>query len=65
MPNNIRNKLTITNRRLDEINAFLTDPNNKLVNNLLSVIDKFGGPEEINKKAKESGKLEILLILKI
>jgi hypothetical protein len=61
MPNNIRNKLTITNRRLDEINAFLTDPNNKLVNNLLSVIDKYGGPEEINKKAKESGKLENLM----
>ena len=61
MPNNIRNKLTITNRRLDEINAFLTDPNNKLVNNLLSVIDKYGGPEEINKKARESGKLENLM----
>ena len=61
MPNNIRNKLTITNRRLDEINAFLTDPDNKLVNNLLSVIDKYGGPEEINKKARESGKLENLM----
>jgi len=61
MPNNIRNKLTITNKRLDEINAFLTDPNNKLVNNLLSVIDKYGGPEEINKKARESGKLENLM----
>jgi ATP phosphoribosyltransferase regulatory subunit HisZ len=49
MPNNIRNKLAIKNRRLDEINAFLKDPNNKLVNNLLSVIEKYGGPEEIKK----------------
>jgi len=61
MSDNIRNKLTITNKRLDEINAFLKDPNNKLVNNLLSVIDKYGGPEEINKKARESGKLENLM----
>ncbi len=62
MPDNIRNKLSIENRRLDEINAFLTDPNNKLVNSLLSVIDRYGGPEEINKKARESGKLENLMI---
>jgi hypothetical protein len=61
MPNNIRNKLAIKNRRLDEINSFLKDPNNKLVNNLLSVVEKYGGPEEINKKARESGKLENLM----
>jgi len=61
MPNNIRNKLTIKNRRLDEINAFLIDSNNKLINNLLSVIEKYGGPEKINKKAIESGKLENLM----
>jgi hypothetical protein len=61
MPNNIRSKLIIKNIRLDEINAFLTDPNNKLVNNLLSVIEKYGGPDEINRKSRESGKLENLM----
>jgi len=61
MPNNIRNKLTIKNRRLDEINSFLTDSNNKLVNNLLSIIEKYGGIEEINRKFRESGRLENLM----
>ncbi len=61
MSSDIRNKLIIKNKRLDEINAFLVDPNNELVNNLLSVVEKYGGQEEINKKAKESGKLENLI----
>ena len=61
MPVDIRKKLAIKNRRLDEINAFLTDPNNKLVTYLLSAVEKYGGPEEINRKAREAGKLENLM----
>ena len=61
MSNDIRSKLVIENKRLDEINAFLMDPKNKLVNDLLAVIEKYGGPEEINRKAKESGKIENLM----
>jgi len=62
MSDNIRNKLSIKNIRLDEINAFLKDPNNKLINNLLSVIEKYGEPDEINRKSRESGKLENLML---
>jgi len=58
---NIRNKLAIEKKRLDEINSFLIDPKNKLINDLISVVDKYGGPEEINKKAIESGKIENLI----
>ena len=61
MSNGIRSKLAIENKRLDEINAFLMDPKNKLVNDLLAVIEKYGGPEEINRTAKESGKIENLM----
>ena len=57
----IRNKLIIEKKRLDEINNFLMDPNNKLVNDLLAVVEKYGGPEEINRKARESGKVENLM----
>jgi len=57
----MRNKLLIDDIRLKEINNFLINPNNKLVNDLLAVIEKYGGPEEINNKAKESGKLENLM----
>ena len=46
MPSNIRNKLIIKNKRLDEINAFLVNPNNELVNNLLSVVEK--APERLH-----------------
>lgn len=58
---NIRNKLAIEDKRLDEINTFLMDPNNKLVNDLLSVIKKYGSPEEINKKAIEASKLDNIM----
>jgi hypothetical protein len=57
----IRNKLLIDDIRLDEVNKFLMDPNNKIVNDLLSVVKKYGGPDEINRKACESGKVENLL----
>ena len=58
---NIQNKLAIENKRLDEINKFLTDPKNTLINDFLEIIEEYGGPEEINKRARESGKLETIL----
>jgi hypothetical protein len=61
MSRDIRNKLIIEKKRLDEINDFLIDKENKLVNNLLSTIEKYGGVEEINKKARKSGKVENLI----
>jgi len=57
----MQSKLAIESKRLDEINAFLTDPENKLVNDLLAVVEKYGSPEEINRKAKEAGKVENLM----
>ena len=61
MSKDIRSKLAIENKRLDEINAFLMDPKNKLVNDLLAVVEKYGGPEVINRKAREAGKIENLM----
>ncbi len=52
MSKDIRDKLVIESKRLDEINAFLMNPKNKLVNDILAVVEKYGGPEEINRKAK-------------
>ncbi|KYK22555.1 hypothetical protein AYK24_01815 [Thermoplasmatales archaeon SG8-52-4] len=57
----IRNRLTIDDNRLKEVNDFLTNPKNKIVNDFLSVVEKYGGPEKINQKAKEAGKLENLM----
>ncbi len=58
---NLRNLLKISDDRLEKINAFLTDPGNELINELLEVIEEFGGPQEINRKAQEAGKLENLM----
>lgn len=57
----LRNLLKITDDRLAEINALLTDPGNELINELLEVIEAFGGPQEINRKAQEAAKLENLM----
>jgi hypothetical protein len=57
----MRNELAIEAKRLEEINTFLMDPENKLVNNLLAVIEKYGGPQEINRKAREAGQVENLI----
>jgi hypothetical protein len=61
MPMGMRDRLAIESRRLDEINAFLMDPDNKLVNDLLTIVEKYGGPGEINRKAQEAGKVENLM----
>jgi len=62
MSENMRNKLIINSKRLDEINKFLTDPKNELIDNLLAVVDKYGGSKEINRKAREAGKVENLMM---
>ena len=54
-------KLVINRKRLDEINSFLMDPNNRLISDFISVVDKYGGPEEINRKASIAGKIENLI----
>ena len=57
----LRNLLKISDTRLAEINALLTDPNNELINELLEVIETFGGPQEINRRAREALKFENLM----
>ncbi|MBW2433928.1 MAG: hypothetical protein JRF36_10005, partial [Deltaproteobacteria bacterium] len=57
----LRNLLKIADDRLAEINALLTDPGNELIDELLAVIEEFGGPQEINRKALEAAKLENLI----
>jgi len=56
-----RTDLKIDPKRLEEINDFLMRDDNPLVNELFDVIDKYGGVDEINRKAKEARKLENLL----
>ncbi len=57
----LRKKLKITNKALDAVNKFLTDENNVLIYELIKIIDKYGGVNEINKKAREARNLNNLL----
>ena len=57
----LRTRLAIPAERLDELNAFLLDPDARIVNDLLEVVARYGTPEEINRRALEAGKLPALL----
>jgi hypothetical protein len=57
----MREKLRIRSSALEEINQFLLDPDNPVINALLQVVEKYGTPEEINAKAREARKLPNLL----
>jgi hypothetical protein len=53
--------LKIPSQRLNEINALLTDPKNETVAGLLKVVERHGGPQEINRKAAEAATFENLM----
>ena len=58
---NLRELLKISEGRLAEVNDLLTDPANETVGQILQIVEKYGGPEEINRKAAEAGKFENLM----
>ena len=57
----IKEKLKISEDNLKAINDFLLKKDNSLINGLLRIVEKHGGVEEINCKARENRKLENLL----
>ena len=57
----LRQRLKIPSNRLDDINKILFDPNQRIISQLLAVVEKYGTPEEINAKHRESRKLNNLL----
>jgi hypothetical protein len=61
MNENLRQLLKIPYDRLDDINAVLLDPDERVINDFLAVIGKYGTPEEINRKHAEARKLDNLL----
>jgi hypothetical protein len=61
MDENWRQLLRIDPSRLESLNSILLDPDMVVINNFLKVVEKYGTPTEINKKAQQAGKLENLL----
>jgi hypothetical protein len=57
----LRKKLRIHEENLTEINEFLLTKDNPLVDGLLEIVEKHGGVNEINRKAKQNRKPEVLM----
>ena len=61
MSADMRQLLQIPTSRLDDINAVLLDPDSRVINDFLAVVEKYGTPDEINRQAAEAGSLPALL----
>ena len=57
MTDELRNKLQISQKRLDEVNGLLLDPNSQAINDFLDVVRKYGSVKEINRKARDARSL--------
>jgi hypothetical protein len=57
----LRSRLEIAPTRLDAINEILLNPDMEIINDFLDVVQKYGSPEEINAKAKQARKMDVLL----
>jgi len=57
----LRQRLAISEDHLLQINRFLTDPDSEVINDLLRIVEKHGGPEEINRKAEAARQLPSLM----
>ncbi len=61
MVNDLRSRLKISESQLEKINSLIMDPNSRVINDFLQVIDKHGSVAEINARARESRKLPNLM----
>jgi hypothetical protein len=61
MTDHLRDRLLIPTDNLDAINDLLLNPDTTIINELLKVVEKYGGPEEINRQAEAARALPHLL----
>lgn len=57
----LQDRLTISHKRLEEVNALLLDPGNATVKAVVDLVERLGGPEAINRKAEEARRLDSLI----
>lgn len=57
----LRQRLAISEDHVQQINRFLTDPQSEVINEVLRIVEKHGGPEEINRKASAARQLPSLM----
>jgi len=61
MGQDLRELFKIPYDRLDDINAVLLNPETKVIEDFLAVVEKYGTPQEINRKAKTARQVKNLL----
>lgn len=57
----LKDRLKLDASFIEDLNRFLIAPDNKLINDILRVVEKYGTPEEINEQAKQARKLPSLM----
>jgi hypothetical protein len=57
----LRDRLRIREESIREVNDFLLRKDNPLVDGLIEIVEKYGGVDQINRKAKEARKIENLM----
>ena len=57
----MKEKLVIDSNMLNEVNKFLTKKSNPVIDEIIKIVDKYGGPKKINDLAQQNGKIEILM----
>jgi len=59
----LQSKLAIPQDRLESINAVFTDPNSQVMKDFLAIVAKYGTPEEINNKHRQTRQMDNLFRL--
>jgi hypothetical protein len=57
----LRSRLAISEGHLKQVNDLLLDPNSRVINEFLAIVEKHGGPDAINREAAEARRLPNLL----
>ncbi len=61
MESDLRNRLRISQSRVEEVNALLLNPDTQAISDFLAVVQKHGSVQEINRKAQEARHLPSLM----
>jgi bifunctional DNA-binding transcriptional regulator/antitoxin component of YhaV-PrlF toxin-antitoxin module len=57
----LKDLLRIDPAFIDELNNYFAEPGNRLIDDILGVVEKYGTPEEINEQARQAKKLSNLM----
>ena len=57
----MKEKLTIDSKVLNVVNKFLTKKSNPVIDEIIKIVEKYGGPKKINDLAQKNGKIGILM----